>query len=117
MLDVSCWMIKAVDKLKCNFLWRGKADARGGHCPIAWGKVTRPLNFGGLGIHNLDILGWVCMRWLWHHKIDPSKPWGQLPIQVPTKVMAMFWISVITTAGDGCNMSFWTDRWLHGQSI
>lgn len=34
-LDVPRWMIKAVDKIKRNFLWRGRQDARGRNCPVA----------------------------------------------------------------------------------
>ncbi|GJN02905.1 hypothetical protein PR202_ga20297 [Eleusine coracana subsp. coracana] len=109
-LDVPHWMIKAIDKCRGGFLWRGKSDARGGHCLIAWEKVTRPLNLGGMGIHNLEILGWALrLRWLWYHKVDLSKPWSHLPIQVPVRARVMFRISVITAVGDGCNSSFWTD--------
>ncbi|GJN09328.1 hypothetical protein PR202_ga27327 [Eleusine coracana subsp. coracana] len=91
-------MIKAIDKFRHGFFWRGRSDARGGHCPIAWEKVTRSLNLGGLGTHNLEILGWALrLRWLWYHKVDISKPWSQLPTQVPVRARAMFRISVITT--------------------
>jgi hypothetical protein len=33
---------------------------------VAWEKVMRPTDLGGLGIHNLDIMGWALqMLWLW----------------------------------------------------
>lgn len=52
-LDVPKWFVKAVDKWRRCFLWRGRQDLRGGHCPVAWPRVTRPLHLGGLGVHDL----------------------------------------------------------------
>lgn len=76
-LDVSRWFIKAVDRFRRSFLWRGRADTRGGHCPVNWERVTRPLHLGGLGIHNLQLLGWALrMRWLWYQKTDRDRAWA-----------------------------------------
>jgi hypothetical protein len=52
-LDLPPWALKAIDKIRRGFLWKGRRDARGGHCLLAWPKVARPLNLGGLGISNL----------------------------------------------------------------
>jgi hypothetical protein len=41
-LDICQWAIKAMDKIRRGFLWRGQKEAKGGHCLIAWPKVTRP---------------------------------------------------------------------------
>ena len=41
-LDLPPWCLKAMDKLRRNFLWRGRKEANGGHCLIAWPKVSRP---------------------------------------------------------------------------
>jgi hypothetical protein len=38
---------------------------KGGHCLVNWEQVCRPLDLGGLGIHNLEMFGWALyMRWL-----------------------------------------------------
>lgn len=36
VMDVPRWMIKALDKIRRNFLWRGRQYARGRNCPVAW---------------------------------------------------------------------------------
>ena len=52
-LDLPPWALKAIDKIRRGFLWKGRRDASGGHYLLAWPKVARPLNLGGLGISNL----------------------------------------------------------------
>ncbi|GJM85001.1 hypothetical protein PR202_ga00728 [Eleusine coracana subsp. coracana] len=74
-VDLPAWALKAMDKVNRGFLWRGRLEAKGGHCLIAWPKVTRPLELGGLGIHDLKTLCWALrMRWLWLKKTQPDKP-------------------------------------------
>jgi hypothetical protein len=58
-LDLPPWFIKAVDKIRRGYLWKGRMDAKGGHCLVAWPKVTRPKKLGGLGIANLQVLNWA----------------------------------------------------------
>ena len=58
-LDLPPWALKAIDKIRRGFLWKGRRDASGGHCLLAWPKVARLLNLGGLSISNLQNLGWL----------------------------------------------------------
>jgi len=112
------WAIKAIDKIRRGFLWRGRKEARGGHCPVAWVKACRPTELGGLGISDLRTLGWALrMRWLWLKKSEPNRPWAHLPIHVPNQAKAFFAVAIISEVGNGEHTLFWTDRWLHGQSI
>ena len=78
----------------------------------------RPLELGGLGIHNLEVMGWALqMRWLWIEKTKPDRPWAGLEIPVHLNTSAMFAISVITNVGNGQNTLFWSDCWLLGQNL
>ena len=50
------------------------------------GEVCRPQAMGGVGISSFPELCWaLIMRWLWLEKTNPTKPWIDLPIQVPKK--------------------------------
>jgi hypothetical protein len=101
-LQCSKWVIKAIDKIRRGFLWKRRKDIKGGHCLMNWNQVCRPLELGGLAIHNLESLGWVLdMRWLWLKKTQPDRPWSGLDIQVHPNVAAMFAISVVTSVGNG----------------
>ena len=68
-LDLPKWAIKAFDKICRSFVWRGRKDANGGHCLVAWPTVTWPKDLGGLGISNLQYLNLALrVRWLWLQK-------------------------------------------------
>ena len=117
-IDLPPWAIKAVDKIRCGFLWKGRRDVQGGHCPVAWVKVCRPIELGGLGIVDLRSFSWALRtRWLWLQKTEPDRPWVDLPIQVPEQVRVFFAAATYSEVGDGATTLFWTDKWLHGQCI
>jgi hypothetical protein len=117
-LDLPAWAHKAIDKFRRGFFWRGRKEAKGGHCQVAWGVVCRPMELGGLGISSLKELSWALrIRWLWLQKTEPDRPWTSLPIQVPDKAKALFSVAMQTEIGDGANTLFWSDHWLHGQRV
>ena len=117
-LDLPKWVIKAIDKKRRGFLWKGHQQANGGNCLVAWEKVQRPLEYGGLGIHNLELLGCALkIRWLWAQKTDAERPWAGLPISVPHKAEALFNVAVDAIVGNGEEILFWKDRWLGGHTM
>jgi hypothetical protein len=117
-VNIPPWAIKAIDKIRRGFLWRGRKEARGGHCLVACGRVCRPLQPGGLGISSLKELIWALrMRWLWLQKTEPNRPWCSLPIKVPDKARAFFSMVLTSKVGNVANTLFWTDKWIHGQKI
>jgi hypothetical protein len=74
--DLPTCALKAIDKVRRGFLWKGRKEVKGGHCLIAWPKATRPPELGGLGISHLQNLGWALrMRWLWLQKTESDRPW------------------------------------------
>jgi hypothetical protein len=112
------WVIKAIGRIRRGFLWKGRTNIKGGHCTVGWARVCRPLDQGGLGIHNLEVLGWALnMRWLWLRKTQPNRPWNEVDIKVHPNAAALFSMSICSQVGDGATTLFWTDRWLHGKSI
>ena len=112
-IDLPKWVIKAIDKKRRGFLWKGQEQANGGNCLVSWEKVQRPLEYGGPGIHNIESFGWALrIRWLWAKKTDHSRPWAGLHIQVPQKAQALFNMAVVSVVGNGETILFWKDRWL-----
>ena len=84
-------MIKCIDKLRRNFLWSGAEKAKSGHCLLAWPRVCRPPELGGLGIPDLQRFGFALrMRWLWLKRTDDHRSWFQLPAEVEGEVESMF---------------------------
>jgi len=116
--DLPPWAIKAIDKIRRAFLWKGRKEAKGGHYPIAWPKVCRSRELGGLGIADLKSLGIALKaRWPWLKRSVPSKPWANLPIQVSKEVAGLVSVTVITEVGSGSNTLLWKDKWLDGKGI
>jgi hypothetical protein len=67
----------------------------------------RPIDLGGLGIHNLEVMGWALqIRWLWFEKPNPNRPWAGLEIPFHSDTTTMFAISVVTAVGNGTNTLF-----------
>jgi hypothetical protein len=64
IISIQCpkWVIKAIDKIRRVFLWKGRKDIKGGHCLVGWQRVCRPYDLGGLGIYNIETLGWAIGR-------------------------------------------------------
>jgi hypothetical protein len=59
---------------------------------MAWGKVCRPLEMGGLSIASLQEMTWALqMRWLWLQNMEPQRLWSTFSIQVSNKVQDFFY--------------------------
>ena len=56
---------KRLDRPRANFLWSGEGNKHKYHL-IAWEKVCRPKDLGGLGILDLDFMNTALLsKWLW----------------------------------------------------
>ena len=90
-ISLSPWVVQCIDKRRHAFLWKGADSVSGGHCLLAWPKVCRPADLGGLGLPDLTIQGCALrMRWLWLKRTNPNRPWSRLPENSETVVDAMF---------------------------
>jgi hypothetical protein len=117
-LDIPVKTILAIEKIIRGFLWKGRKDVKGGHCLVAWDKVCTPKKWGGLGIPNLRMMNVALRtRWLWLQRVDESKPWKELNIQVPQLARQLFEGATYSVLGDGESTFFWSDRWLPGGRI
>lgn len=109
-VNISPWVISCIDDVRRCFLWRGSQSAKGGHCLLAWPRVCRPPEIGGLGIIDLQKFGYARrMRWHWERRTANIRSWHDLPDEREKMVEAMFEASIYVEVGDGRNTLFWTD--------
>lgn len=112
------WAIAAIEKSCLGFFWAGEQTASGGQCMLAWKAVARPQELGGLGITDLQFVGFALrLCWLWFKRTDTRRPWSALPLDCEPQVQAMFDASTQVQLADGNKALFWTDKWLNGTSI
>jgi hypothetical protein len=99
-------------------LWTGIEVVEGGKCLVAWSRVQRPLQLGGLGVPDLKLMGWALrLRWLWLQRVDQAKPWAAQPLHEDAVTMTFFNSSIRCVMGDSRSTWFWLDAWLDGHSI
>ncbi|GJN11283.1 hypothetical protein PR202_ga29462 [Eleusine coracana subsp. coracana] len=112
------WTIRAIDKFRKGFVWSGTPAVSGGRCLVAWQKVCRPVDLGGLGILDLSKHSYaLSLLWQWLRRTDSSRTWASLPAQIDPVVQQLFDISVTVDIGDGAKTLFWLDHWIHGKCI
>jgi hypothetical protein len=58
-VDLPPWAIKEIDKIRRRFLWTGRKEINDGHCLLACIKTCCPIELGGLGISDLQLMGWA----------------------------------------------------------
>jgi hypothetical protein len=106
-LNVPKWFIKAIHKFRKGLIWKGQAQASGGCCLVVCMKVTRPLDHGGLGIPNLEVMAWASqLRWQWFKKSRADHPLTDLELLSHRNSLVLFTIAIITEVGNRNNTLF-----------
>ena len=107
--------IKAFDKIRRGMLWACSSSVSGGKCKVAWSKVCRPKNYGGLGILDLEKFARALrLRWLWFEWVSPDKSWVGLETHNDQLDRDLFNVATKVTIGNGLKASFWSSAWLNG---
>jgi hypothetical protein len=89
------WFVKAVNKLRRGYIWKGHEQVNGDSCLIVCDKVQSLLDLRGLGVLNLEYMSWsLQMRWLWFEKTDTSRPWRGLDVKFHPSVVALFKVAL-----------------------
>jgi hypothetical protein len=116
-IGLPTWVIKAIDKKRCAFLWTGTDSVHGGQCRVSRTNVYHPKAFGGLGIADLGLVGFalrVC--WLWLQR-SGHPYWDGLKAPAKQAVSDMFQASTFFVQGDGESILFWSAHWINGRSV
>jgi hypothetical protein len=101
-------LFEDLDKARRRFLWAGDAEISGGKCKVGWPLVARPVQFGGLGILDLERFSRALrLRWLWLEWRDPNRPWMGTNLPVDSTDIALFMAATRVTVHDGRKASFW----------
>lgn len=118
VLQPPVWVLEDINSWMRSFFWAGKDRVNGGQCLVAWDKICRPIQYGGLGIKNLKVQALALrVRWEWLWRTEPERPWQGLGLLVDQEARAVFDCLVHIVVGRGEKVLLWRDRWIHGHSV
>lgn len=110
-------LFEDLDKMRRKFLWAGDSEITGGRCKVAWTSVAKPVEFGGLGLIDLERFSRALrLRWLWFHWTNPERPWNGTELPIDSTDLALFSAATTVTVRNGCKASFWHSTWLNGRA-
>jgi hypothetical protein len=114
-LGLRPWLLREMRKLMTTFMWMGTNVVQRGKCLLAWDRVQRPMNLGGLGVLDLNLFG-VALHacWIWLCYMETDHPWASMTI-IADKHTSSFFASVHFRLGNGRTFMFWADPWLDGK--
>lgn len=105
-----------IDKIRRRFLWAGSEEITGARCKVAWTTVAKPVDYGGLGIIELNAFSRALrLRWLWYRWSNPDRPWIGTELPVDDTDLAMFNAATVVTVRNGRKASFWNSSWMEGR--
>ncbi|XP_039120942.1 uncharacterized protein LOC120257548 [Dioscorea cayenensis subsp. rotundata] len=139
VFKLPAWVIKEIDKIRRDFLWRGPGLGPKGIRLIAWNRITRPKDMAGWGILNLQTFNIALLsKWWWKLSGNPTGGWAKtihdnyilkdtngILFHIPPRNKSFFWAGVTPILHSfrscisklikcGSNTSLWFDRWHDG---
>ncbi|XP_020262664.1 uncharacterized protein LOC109838650 [Asparagus officinalis] len=122
------WLIKAIDRIRRNFLWNGSQSQSNIKCLIKWGKVCKSKAEGGLGVidtenFNIALLS-KCKVFFSVYSKDDSNSFAH-PLKCSasrfckdlSSIKSTFFNLIKWNIGDGKAGSFWHDKWIAQNSL
>jgi hypothetical protein len=101
-LDPPPWVLKAIDKIRRAFFWKGTDTVQGGHCLVNWKAVCHPKENGGLRVLNLKFMSTALkVRWAWNLRVGNLKPWCTLAAPSEEQVNHILIAAANMVIGDG----------------
>jgi hypothetical protein len=117
MFSMKKWAFKKIDRIHRSFLWKGSANAQGGHSLVRWERVKRPKYVGVLGVLDLEMFSRALrLRWLWYEWMEPDRPWFGADVPCSEVDRQLFRVSTVVKIGNGQTASFWSSSWLNGRA-
>lgn len=131
------WVIKEIDKVRRDFLWKGPDLGSKGFRLVAWDRICRPRSMGGWGILNLHSFNNALLaKWWWKIFTGQQGCWSKIirlnylstgppgPLfHSPPRNKSFFWAGITPflpafractakSVHNGASTFFWFDNWL-----
>ncbi|KAJ3701655.1 hypothetical protein LUZ61_005360 [Rhynchospora tenuis] len=135
VFQLPIWVVKALDRLRRNFIW-GSSDTTGKSMHLlAWDRVCLPKSVGGFGLINLRLQNIaLLLRWWWRLYDQTNSLWSTIATRLYSKrdlntppiawntSGSFFWITLFSirnyfqlsttnVIGSGSNTLFWYNNW------
>ena len=120
LVELQAWAIRAIDKIRKAFLWGRIEVVNCGHYFVARTKAYRPMKLGGLGPHDLKLLGFALwtLHWEWLRRTDlPKSSQGSRSHMNKVAAAVFEAASLSVRVGNGPCTLFWRDKWFDNRSI
>ena len=115
-LVIQTTILQNIDKLERAFLWSGSDKTTGAKCKVNWDTVSRPLDYGGLGVLNtFKFARALRLRWPWYEWKEPTKLWVGGGNPCDEDDLNFFYACTTITVGNGARTPFWDSPWLLGR--
>lgn len=115
MKNVNHQLTWPLTKFEGAFFGQETGEITGGMCKVGWPLVTRPVQFGGLGILPLERFSRVLrLRWLRMSWKNLERPWAGMSLPVDVTDITLFAAVTRVTIHNGKRAFFRFSSWIDG---